>query len=782
MRIKKIHIIRYGPIAGLDLAIGPGLQVIKGRNEAGKTLTVEAVVKMLLKGKVKDFDDMDRVDEEPEGYVLFDDDGKERKVNIKNGLAKYMDLGGLDLRNTFIIRDSDLTMHDEYGYFKNITDKLTGLQLEKIDSVMSSVQDFGRLMHPASDSRLSDNVKYGKVSTLHSQALSFKEEAVDYMKSAESGRLDYLELEQVNARQEIVSIRKKVKSSERALEWARYMKNKAGLEKIGEEWQVFKKLRGFNQAGYDNIKALILKIDGLKSKIAGAAQDQEDNIKKKAALEEKLSKVQGRLDALEPKKSDVDRLKAELDIFNQRKAEEVREPENFSRVITVILLLLAPLSFPAVYIPTRSLLYSFILPVLLLIAGIIIFIVNRTNIRSDKFVSQGKLLENDFKKIGFKIKDLDGALNEIAKFEDGYREIAAQAENLKSKSRLMEMQEKKVSEDMDSDARERKSLELELEETIGKLGISNFTDFNEKRRARDLAASEIIALARALSDEYGGEIPVWGSADELEGISGDMKDVIRKWDEKISASRPQGEPACPEEQAGIGDADELKARLEELERKEDSLMGSLEAHRKTLNDFQTRFAAMDLWGYLDNSKKFDITSLDRLKEAAGIARDFLDLVDRQQQMALEAIRIFESIKDAEETKVSELFEKLNVSHIFEEITGGRYTDVNFDSQEGSILVTDEHGKELPAENLSKGAYDQLFMSVRAAVSEEIMGDRKGFFIIDDAFLSSDSTRLERQFKLLDRLAGRGWSIIYFTVKDEVADLSSKYAKNKIIEM
>ena len=98
MRIKKIHIIKYGPISGLDLDIGPGLQIIMGKNEAGKTLTIEAVIKMLLEGKTRDFDDIDRVSEDPEGYILFEDSsGKEQKINIKNGLSKHMDLGGLDL-------------------------------------------------------------------------------------------------------------------------------------------------------------------------------------------------------------------------------------------------------------------------------------------------------------------------------------------------------------------------------------------------------------------------------------------------------------------------------------------------------------------------------------------------------------------------------------------------------------------------------------------------------------------------------------------------------------
>ena len=76
MKIKKIYIERYGPINNLTLDIGEGLQIIWGRNEAGKTLAIDAIIKILLQGKVRDFDNINRVEEEPEGYVIMEDDNK----------------------------------------------------------------------------------------------------------------------------------------------------------------------------------------------------------------------------------------------------------------------------------------------------------------------------------------------------------------------------------------------------------------------------------------------------------------------------------------------------------------------------------------------------------------------------------------------------------------------------------------------------------------------------------------------------------------------------------
>lgn len=784
MRIKKIHIIKYGPINDLDLDIGPGLQIIRGRNETGKTLAIEAVIKMLLEGKTRDFDDIDRVIEQPEGYILFEDkNGTEQKVNIKSGLAKHMDLGGLDLRNIFIIRDSDLTLRDECGYYKNITDKLTGLQLEKIDTLMSAVQDFGRLVKPSSDARLANSMKYGKIDSLRSQALSFEQEGREYLKYSGEEKLDYLELEQVNTRQKINNTRERIKTAEKINEWDKFKKYNTSLEQLKKQWKTYIEYRDFDQDNYEKLSGLIINIDSTGGKISEAARDQEKNTRQRTKLEEKLVKVQGKLDILEAKKRDIDRLRSDLEIYSRRKAEEVREPERFSRIITVILLLLAPLSFPAVYIPTQNIFYSFILPVLLLIAGIVIFVVNRSGIKADRFAAEGSLLENEFKKIGFKIKNLDDVMPLMAEFEDSFREVLGERNSLSDHIRLMEMEEKRISEILSDGTRDRKSLQLEMDEVMAGLDIKDIKEFNTRRKIKNRAVSEIMAIAKTLRDVSDTGPDDHGLKEDPEDITGEMDNIINRWEEKIAASKPQGDPPSGEDKKiGHRQLEDMRLKLEELEQKENDLNLKLEDHRKTLNDFQRRFAAMDLSRYLDNFIEFDITNLERLREASDLAENFINLIDHQYNTSVEAIKIFESIKNREETKISDLFKRLEISEIFRDITEDKYTDVKFDSQAGKVIVIDGYGKELPAENLSKGAYDQLFLSIRIAISEEILGDGNGFFIIDDAFLSSDSGRLARQFKVLKRLADRGWSIVYFSVKDEVAGLSEEFTKNKIIEM
>jgi len=784
MKIKKIHITKYGPISGLDLDIGPGLQVISGRNEAGKTLTIDAVIKMLLQGKTRDFEDVDRVDEDPEGFILFEDSGgAEHKVNIKNGLAKYMDLGGLDLRNIFIIRDSDLSLRDECGYYKNITDKLTGLQLEKIDTVMALIKDHGRLTKPSSDAGLSDNRDYGKIASLLSEAKSFETESREYLEFSGEENYDYLEFDQVKARQEISDTREKIKTANKILEWGRYRKLADDLKHIKKQWKLYLEFKDFDQKNYDGISNLILGIDSFKEKLSGFGAKQEKDRSRRSELEEKLSGIQGRSDLLESRKRDIDRLGSDLEIYNRRKAEEVREPGRSSWIMTIVLFILAPLSFPAVYMLTGNMGISFVLPVLLLAAGFLLFFVNRSGGGAGRFATNEKLLENEFKKIGFKINNLDEALPEIAVFENKYEAVCRDRDSIKDQIRLMKMEDNSISDAIRDDIRDRKLLELKLEEVFGGLGIKNMEEFREKHRYKSRISAEIMAAEKALQDMF----PLQDGSPAIDGnpdnIAGEMDTMMSRWENGIAGLRPEGDP--PDAENFNFDPKQLEGsreKLERLEEKENSLDIKLGDHRKNLNDYQRRFANLDLARYLDNYNKVNINNLERLKEAADMAGSFINLINSQYENALEVLKIFEDIKDREETKISDLFERLKVSEIFKEITDGKYVDVKFDSQAQEVRVIDEYDGVLPAQNLSKGAYDQLFLAIRIAISEEILGEGSGFFIIDDAFLSSDRQRLRKQFEILKKLADRGWSIIYFSVKDEIAELSGEFTENKIIEI
>ena len=92
MMIRLIHIDRYGPLPPMNYEIGRGVQTFYGPNESGKTLFVDAVVKMLA-GRTKGLpDSLERVEEKPEGYLVLEDDGQEIKLEPGKTLSDHLGL------------------------------------------------------------------------------------------------------------------------------------------------------------------------------------------------------------------------------------------------------------------------------------------------------------------------------------------------------------------------------------------------------------------------------------------------------------------------------------------------------------------------------------------------------------------------------------------------------------------------------------------------------------------------------------------------------------------
>ena len=124
----------------------------------------------------------------------------------------------------------------------------------------------------------------------------------------------------------------------------------------------------------------------------------------------------------------------------------------------------------------------------------------------------------------------------------------------------------------------------------------------------------------------------------------------------------------------------------------------------------------------------------------------------------------------EKERVTELFGTDSaVSEYFREITDGLYQNVVFNQRTGEIEVKRKDDLLLKAKNLSAGAYDQLYLSIRLSLGEKLLKDNKGFFIMDDPFVKADPDRLKKQLGMLRKISQSGWQIIYFSAKAEIKE-------------
>ena len=120
-------------------------------------------------------------------------------------------------------------------------------------------------------------------------------------------------------------------------------------------------------------------------------------------------------------------------------------------------------------------------------------------------------------------------------------------------------------------------------------------------------------------------------------------------------------------------------------------------------------------------------------------------------------RAYENMKNS----VSPIFTK-KLSENIETITKGKYCKLTFNDEQG-LIVELENGNYIPAERLSIGTIDQLYLSLRLAMLDEISNEKVPI-ILDEAFAYYDNERLKNiLLYLVNEFNDR--QIIIFTCTD-----------------
>lgn len=107
-----------------------------------------------------------------------------------------------------------------------------------------------------------------------------------------------------------------------------------------------------------------------------------------------------------------------------------------------------------------------------------------------------------------------------------------------------------------------------------------------------------------------------------------------------------------------------------------------------------------------------------------------------------------------------------ISQIMTEITGGAYTEVVINEHLELQVRKGQH--YVGIEHLSKGTVEQLYLAVRLAVAEQVLGEDTMPILLDDCFASYDEQRLRNMLSLLARQTRQ--QIILFTANSQLADI------------
>lgn len=757
MRINEFSIRRYGPLPDTGRVLLGNFSLLFGKNEDGKTLTIDALVKLLLRrGRIL-FERIKRVDEEPEGYlVMEDDEGKEVKLPEKGDLMDITYLTPQECRNIFIIRNSDLSIASEAEFYRNVTDRLTGLRTEGILSIRSQLQELGKLTRADGTASLRDWAGE-KLKTKTRRANRLIEDIAELDKKVKEEELDRLEEALLKIREKASEISRKIKTLEEARKREKYEEGDRAYQALISAQKELKELEVYTSDDADvwagcerDIKSWTKDKESLESEVDTKKRELEQ---KAGELDEKRVAFQ----ALNERKKRIDNeIKPEIKSYEMR-AGELKLKEAKSRFYTTAMITSAGLlsiSMLGVIANPSPLLYA-LLVIFLVSTGL--FAILRFSLTKEKAWLAGvferiRLAASRFELPGETAEEI---LSGIQEFEE---EHSKRNEELEQATRRVSILENEITRLVETDLTgiEKKIRQAteKIESVSLKVGLRTLREYRRKlelKLSHERSAETQLEVLKSHFGSRGEELEVnlayWlDQIEALKEFENKAKDIT--YDEKtVSKLKAEQETLQSEEEELESKITDFYSRLKEIEREVNEIL--------QLED-----------DYLHCDTSVDMEAIrDKLL-------DFVTGVEKEKDNALIAISIFENLEREEEEKISSLFGRDSpISKHFREITGGIYQEVEFivgDVKKVQVRLKD--GSALDAANLSGGAYDQLYLSVRVALGEKLLKGSKGFFIMDDPFVKADKERLERQIDILRSISKLGWQIIYFTAKDEVRDV------------
>lgn len=766
MKLKEFSIIRYGPLENLNKIKLNDFNLIWGKNECGKTLTIDGLVKLLFNKTGKDFENLERVQEVPEGYVvLVDEEGNEYKIPEKGDLPKISGLSATECNNIFIVRNSNLSVaHDlskESMFYESITDKLTGLETERIAKISEKIKEIARLTDKSLEFQ---DVKDEKLKTRINEANKLIEEIDQLIQEVKEKRLDELEEKKVELKEQLETIEEEIKKLEALRKREKYEKGDEALTILKKLMDEIKELDVYNENDAKLWNDLEKELDMYSSQKQKKEKELEVKVKELEKADEKYKELSEEFKSYEEKKKKIDEeIKPEMSRFNS--SRDVNKLEKKNKVFTV----------------------SMIISIVILAISVVGIVFNKS-LLFYVLTAVSSIAVAAFGGLKYKvIKDQDQVINKFEEFKAKLQTLGLMAdtlgeiyENIKNYEVWYETKLKEFNrafldkEKIKLQINDLKNKEIaEIEQHIKNIQ-EKIVKLKEKSKETSLESyNEKLKLKNEIKNNIGKQETILKSHFGYVGKS--LEEAIPYWENEVKKLEIYKDN-FPEDKFSEDLLTNLKNNENKYKNEYEEVHNNTKLIQKMFEDIEGRVNKI----LLPEEHLFCETSTD-LEAIKKLLSDFVNTHENNRNNALVVLSIFEELEREEKGKISSLFGQNSlVTKYFKEITDGLYDEVTFDSNENKIKVRRKDKVVLDAYQLSGGAYDQLYFSIRLALGRTLLKDRFGFFIMDDPFVKSDFERLNRQMNLLKKIANSGWQIIYFSSKDEIKDLLKEEIANKTI--
>ncbi len=758
MRLKEFFLTRYGPLPfkGKETRLELGdFNLIYGNNEAGKTLIIDALVKMLLGDETGGFPKIDRVDEKPTGYLVIESDGEKIKLPEKGTLPDYCGLTPHQCRNIFVVRNSDLSISEESRFYENITDRLTGLRTEEIKTLLETLRELaditrtGRFKNTEETSKLKDRIERGrKISKrIKETKARLSEKGFDTL----SDRL-------ASRKRELTDLKDKIEKLETAEKREKYEKAKEALKGLRKTDKELKDLGSFDEEGknrWAEKKREIEKLKEDKSDKKGQLRETREEIKKKR---EKIREYDSEIKQLERKENALEDRKLELDIEdfreNKKKCTGMKEKKNITLLgvgLSFIALLVLVFIYP---------LYSAIPAFLTALFFVIWVFLKYKEINLKKEFEGIKMEASELGLGGESIEEILSNIKDfkekLSKKRDIIKTLEADRDHLTKNRDDLEKEIEEIREKIDKD-------EKAVNEIKFKTGVESLKEYEKKLQKK-------IGLEETKNKNM--------TILETRFDKSEKEDKKEYWKKKVKELSEYKNKASEIDYSEEREED-LKDKKEETKNEIEELDKQLREGRKTLWDLREEVLEV-----VPGKDVPPCDMLDDLEELKRLLENFVEQRENTKNYAEKAIEIFEQIESEEKESISELFGKdSSVSEYFSRMTGDYYREVHYDqtAETAFIKAVRKSGEPLSVDKLSGGTYDQLYFSVRLSLADKLLSGGKGFFILDDPFIKADPVRLEEQIDIVKNIS-KTHQIIYFSAKGEVRELLDEEIENGSVKL
>lgn len=202
------------------------------------------------------------------------------------------------------------------------------------------------------------------------------------------------------------------------------------------------------------------------------------------------------------------------------------------------------------------------------------------------------------------------------------------------------------------------------------------------------------------------------------------------------------------------DEQQLLQEREEFQSSIDSNESELETNRQKIADLSAEISRLETSDrYSERLHRFHMEK----EELEGLAEKW-SVLKTAKTMLEETKRKY---RDKYIVKVMD-----KTTSYFQALTNQTYRNVLIPEDESPMQVVADDEQRYAVHELSKGTMDQLYVSLRLAISETMMTEHGFPFIIDDAFVHFDSIRTNNVMEILDKMAEKQ-QIIVLSCKEDV---------------